>query len=100
MDNHEITELKISHCGTVVHANYDDIISWFAGERHNVACRLSTCSHWIATLVDPGISFKVKDGYLHKYKRPKIMPLLKLNRNDHPLKVDNLPEALCYLSDG
>ena len=48
--------------------------------------------------MDPGISLKVKDGYLHKYK-PKIAPLLKLNRNDHPLKVDDLPEALCYLID-
>ena len=28
-----------------------------------------------------------------------IVPLLKLNRNDHPLKVDDLPEALCYLID-
>jgi hypothetical protein len=53
---------------------------------------------WIATLVDPGISLKVKDSYIRKYK-PMIAPILKSTINDHPMKVYDPPEALCYLID-
>ena len=51
-------------------------------------------------MVDPGISLKVKDVYLHKCK-PEIFPLvLKLNINDHPIKVYDSPEALCCRGGG
>ena len=49
-------------------------------------------------MVDPGISLKVKDSYIHKYK-PMIVPHLESNINDHPMKVYDPPEALNYLID-